>query len=152
MNKTNIVLFSSFGALMAALHVVQCYFRVKAHQVFLLLLSSPKPTDEQSWIAFSNRGVSVEVLYYITGVLFFLFIGYRLASGKISLRSVVIGTFLIYLFTTTLILPLKISQKDVSNLFLPIFVSFLISFVIIVLVSLRGYLEKRKRLKNSNYL
>lgn len=128
--KRNIALFAGFGTLMAALHFLQCYFRVKGHQVFLLLLrSSPEPdkAEEQSWIQFSNWGKDVEITYYIVGAFVILFFLYRWHDGKISLRGVIAGMSAIYLVTALLVLPLALGQKDVSNLLLPILVSFFYS-------------------------
>ena len=127
--KRNVSLFVGFGALMAALHLAQCYFRVKAHQVFLILLSSSEPgaSEEQSWIRFSNCGKGIEVAYYIVGALVILFFLHRWHTGKISLRDVLAGMSVIYLVTAGLVLPLVFGQKDVSNLLLPIFISFFFS-------------------------
>lgn len=127
--KGNVALFVVFGILMVTLHLAQCYFRVKAHQVFLILLSSSKPgaAEEQNWIQFINWGKDIEVAYYIVGVLVILFFLCRWNTGKISLRGVIIGMFVIYFVTAGLVLPLVLGQKDVSNLLLPIFTSLFFS-------------------------
>ena len=123
-NKFYTIMFSIFAVIMAVLHFILCNFKIRASQIFAQLnLSSNRTVDEQQWAKLINDSNTVGTVYYLLGIVFFIFIGYRLIYRKISFPYVLISTFVAYLVMLIPILSLFVTEKSVGELLVPISVS-----------------------------
>lgn len=139
-NKFYTIMFSIFGVIMAALYYILCNFRIRENQIFAqLALSADRTADEQQWATLFNYGKYVETAYYLLGIIFFIFISYRLIYRKITFPYVLICTFVVYLVTLIPILSLFVTEKSVGDLLIPVSVSLFFSLIIIVSAAIKRH-------------
>ncbi len=145
MQKKQIIQFAVFGGVMGFIHLVQCAFRVNAHEVFLRLSASADAADNVLWHQLGNYGKLTEVVYYIVGVLFLVLIGYRLIYKKIRFRFAMGATAAAYVIPLLVGIGFRSQAPQVTNLLLPVFVSFFFAIVVVVSAGLKRNQYQKKQ-------
>lgn len=137
MQKKHAIQFTVFGGIMAVIHLIQCVFRVKAHEMYLQFTASATAADNALWHQFGNYGRYTEFVYYAIGILFFVLIGYRLIYQKIRFRFALGATCAAYLVSVLVGVAFHFLTPSVSNLLLPVFISFFAAVLITVSAGLK---------------
>lgn len=132
MQKKHVIQFAVFGGVMALIHLVQCIFRVKAHEVFLNLSASPSTANDSLLRQFENYGTITEVAYYTIGIIFIILIGYRLIYKKIRFRFALGATFAAYLVSALVGVIFRFQAQGVTNLMLPVLASFFFALLVVI--------------------
>ncbi|MBW7573581.1 hypothetical protein [Caproiciproducens faecalis] len=132
-NPSALVPFVLFGVVMFSVNIIQYSYRFYSRQVFLALLSLQEqniksPELDNLWKTISHAATMTEIIYYITGIAFFIWIGYQLVKSRISIQQVLLCTVLMYALSIAIFLPLQISHQE-GNLLAPVLISFAFSLL-----------------------
>lgn len=150
MQKKQVIPFVVFGIVMAAVHFVQCLFRVKTREVFLRLTAAPTPVDNALWHQLSDYGRYTEIIYYTIGIAFMIFVGYRLIYGKVRFRFAIPATVIVYAISAVVGIVFHFQSKGVSNFFVPVFASFFFALFIFISSGIKRYQYQKIAKKNLN--
>lgn len=148
-HKKENILFAVFGLIMAAVHFTQCVFRVKANNLFVELGSSVDAAMKNAaWKRLSDGASYLQAAYLILGILFFLYIGFRLIYKKIGFGSVLLRTAAVYLVSLLVSVPFLLTSTQTRELWLPIVISLIFTCVQIAGSGIKRYTLQKVQ-KNS---
>ena len=150
-HKKESILFAVFGLMMAAVHFTQCVFRVKANNLFVGLGSSVDTAmKNEAWKKFSNDASYLQAAYLILGILFFIYIGFRLIYKKIGFGSVLLRTAVVYLASLLVSVPFLLTSSQTRELWLPIVISLIFTCVQIAGSGIKRYSFQKLQKQSSD--
>lgn len=138
--------FVLYAIIAGAIHFVQCALHVQKRQVFLTLMTKTAASEratQDTWDILGNSARLAEVLYYLVTLLFFIYIAFQIMHNKLESKTAWPRTLILYGITAFLFAAASLCFPTVDNFLLPVFISFLLSQIILA----RAVLKRRHLLR-----